>query len=258
MLILDEVKEQIITSKELMTFRGHAHGELEELLICLEGITAVKIERQETLYLTPGWGVLLEPGPEHIIWDGSREKNTRYYNAYYKGHIDLFSHLINIPFDTNLWTQDLFWKDFDGKPKKQEVSLYRILSLLLKLENIRDDKGTTRPLTVKAQTAGENIREQLRRIILSDLSKNHRLTDLGREFHLEPKYLSAKVKRITSLPVMTLYYQVKMQEATTLLNQGNSVKETAYRLGFANPYHFSRKYKEICTFSPSLVSKTSD
>jgi AraC-like DNA-binding protein len=253
MIILNDVREQIITSRDLMTFRGHAHGELEELLICLEGIAAVKIEGLKTIFLTPGWGLLLEPGPEHMIWDGSREKNTRYYNAYYKGHTDIFSPLVNIPFNTNQWEQKPFWKEFNGRPERQEVSLYRILGLLLTLEENLDKENPIKPREIKAQTAGENIREQLRRIILSDLSKNHRLTDLGQEFHLEPKYLSAKVKRITSLPVMTLYYQVKMGEATTLLQRGESVKETAYGLGFANPYHFSRKYKEICGRSPSRV-----
>lgn len=52
---------------------------------------------------------------------------------------------------------------------------------------------------------------------------------------------------------MTLYYQVKMEEATTLLRRGESVKETAYQMGFANPYHFSRKYKELCGQAPSRV-----
>lgn len=236
-----------------MTFKGHAHYDMEELLICLEGIAAVKLEGRKTIYLTPGWGVLLESGPEHIIWDGSREKNTRYYNAYYKGHTDIFSSLVNRPFNTALWDKNTFWKDFKGTPLRQEESLYRILGLLLTLEKILEHHVDGLPHTVIAQTAGENIREQLRRIIFSDLTKNHRLSDLGLEFHLEPKYLSAKVKRITSLPVMTLYYQVKMQEATTLLCQGESVKETAYKMGFANPYHFSRKYKEICGQSPSLV-----
>lgn len=119
-----------------MTFRGHAHGDMEELLICLEGITAVRVESRDTVYLTPGWGILLEAGPEHMIWDGSREKNTRYYNAYYKGQSDIFSSLVNRPFNTTLWNKKTFWKDFNGVPLRQEESLHRILGMLLTLEKI--------------------------------------------------------------------------------------------------------------------------
>ena len=254
MLIIEDVKEQLISGRDLMTFRGHSHGDLEELLICLEGITAVRMNGGKTIYLTPGWGILLEAGPEHMIWDGSREKNTCYYNAYYKGKTRLFGELINCPFEAIKLNIEPFWNNFTRTPDRKEESLYKILGLLLALEEYLSHKGLITPEPVKAQSAGENIREQLRMIMSGDYTKNHRLTDLGQEFNLEPKYLSAKVKKITSLPVMSLYYQVKMEEAEKLLFNGNSVKETAFLLGFANPYHFSRKFKEIKGISPSQIS----
>jgi AraC-like DNA-binding protein len=42
-----------------------------------------------------------------------------------------------------------------------------------------------------------------------------------------------------------------MREARRLLGEGRRVSEVADRLGFANPFHFSRRYKRFYGVAPS-------
>lgn len=44
---------------------------------------------------------------------------------------------------------------------------------------------------------------------------------------------------------------VRMREARRLLGEGRRVSEVADRLGFANPFHFSRRYKRFYGVAPS-------
>ncbi len=44
---------------------------------------------------------------------------------------------------------------------------------------------------------------------------------------------------------------VRMREARRLLGEGRRVSEVADRLGFANPFHFSRRYKRFYGMAPS-------
>lgn len=45
---------------------------------------------------------------------------------------------------------------------------------------------------------------------------------------------------------------LRMQRAVELLRAGHNVNETAYSLGYADPSHFSRKFKELHGVSPKL------
>ncbi len=261
MVFIGEVKEKVVTSRELMAFKGHSHSELEELLICLTGITGVRIGENQDFYLSPGEGILLEPGKDHLMWDASKEKNTSYYNSFYSGNLPLFRGQVNIPFNTeklavnHFWNYDWNYELSDNKP--EEEIIYQIVALLLTLDSSKSDfemkgKNPSIKSRIQTQTLETNIREQLSLIIRNEPDINHSLAELGKKFYLEPKYLSQKVKKITGLPVMTIYFQIKMKSAGNLLLKGFSVKDTAYTMGFKNPYHFSRKFKEIMGVSPSL------
>lgn len=54
-----------------------------------------------------------------------------------------------------------------------------------------------------------------------------------------------------------LILAMKMREARRLLqDEGHSVSEVADRLGFANPFHFSRRFKSFFRVSPSEFCRT--
>ncbi len=55
-----------------------------------------------------------------------------------------------------------------------------------------------------------------------------------------------------------LILALKMREARRLLRNGARVAEAAERVGFANPFHFSRRFKEFFHVSPSEVRVEGD
>ena len=256
MVFIRDVKEKVVTAKELMAFKGHNHFEQEEFLICLTGITGVRIDQHKDFYLSPGEGILLEPGKEHFMWDASIENNTSYYNSFYFGSLPLFRKQENKPFNTKKLAIEHFWDCELSESKSDEEIIYQIVDLLLVLNSSKTNfkiKSINHSVNspIQIQSLETNIREQLSLIINKEPHINHSLAQLGKEFFLEPKYLSQKVKKIIGLPVVTVYFQIKMERAGVLLSEGLSVKDTAYTMGFKNPYHFSRKFKEIKGVSPS-------
>jgi len=256
MVFIGEVKEKRITSRELMTFKGHFHPQWEELMICLEGLTGVCIGSDKEYYLPPGHGILLEPGKEHIMWDASKKKQTSYYNAYYSGFLPIFRNHVNTPFNAKILGLKNFWNEDINPDKPVEKKISEIMTLLLAINNMDIDKNNSKESILgqsHVQNLEENIRTQLANIIQGELGKKHTLEELGERFFLEPKYLSQKIKKISGKPAMTFYFQLKMEEAVKMLTSGLTVKETAFALGFKNPYHFSRKFKEITHLSPSSI-----
>jgi AraC-like DNA-binding protein len=66
-------------------------------------------------------------------------------------------------------------------------------------------------------------------------------------------------KIYTSMTPYQYYINIKIHKAQSLLEENISVKETAYRMGFDDQYHFSRLFKSKTGISPSKWRKyTSD
>jgi AraC family transcriptional regulator, transcriptional activator of pobA len=76
--------------------------------------------------------------------------------------------------------------------------------------------------------------------------------EYARDLHITASYLNGTVKRVTGFTASHYIQHCVIREAKRLAIQSDlSMKETAYTLGFADQYHFSRYFKMICgmTFS---------
>lgn len=89
------------------------------------------------------------------------------------------------------------------------------------------------------------------RYMYKHLDSNLTLEALAREFDLSKSYLCAIFQEYTQHSPMDFYIRLKMKEACKLLRQSNTyIYEVGQRLGYSDPYYFSRIFKKIIGVSP--------
>jgi len=75
---------------------------------------------------------------------------------------------------------------------------------------------------------------------------------LARSLGLSQRTLSLRCSSLLGDSPARLFLRFKIEQARRLLAETEiSVKEVSHRLGFSNPYHFSRAYKAVTGFPPS-------
>ena len=83
------------------------------------------------------------------------------------------------------------------------------------------------------------------------LDKNLSIKQLTDEFGLSKSYLNKVFKECTKLATMEFYLHIKMEEACKFLRMQDSyVYEVAQKLGYKDPFHFSKNFKKVIGVSP--------
>jgi AraC-like DNA-binding protein len=96
--------------------------------------------------------------------------------------------------------------------------------------------------------------EKMIRYMQYNLAVNITRQDLAREFHLTPEHINYMFKKELGISPTQFLHQEKSKEGYRLIRQeGLSVKETASRLGFADPFHFSKVFKKVFGYPPGEV-----
>ncbi len=79
---------------------------------------------------------------------------------------------------------------------------------------------------------------------------------LAAQFFLTPQRINAIFKEKLALsPGEYVHRELARRAYAMLLDEGLSVKETAQRLGFADPFHFTRVFKKHYHFAPGTVHR---
>ncbi|MFT6926219.1 MAG: AraC-like DNA-binding protein [Psychromonas sp.] len=93
-------------------------------------------------------------------------------------------------------------------------------------------------------------------IIERDFSKSPSLLDLSKKVYLSPSRVSHLFK--DSCGITYSYYLLfrKLEEGERLLTMGNiSISSVSYQIGFANPSHFCRSFKEHFNITPTSYAE---
>ena len=126
---------------------------------------------------------------------------------------------------------------------KGGVLAQRLCSLLLELLSLRIEENAHTPSEAlsRARQSFERCRGELQKHFRTIQS----VSELATLTHFDPAYLSRLFDRFVGESPHEMLTRLKMNEAAAHLIRGRyTVKEVAARVGFSDPYHFSRVFKK--------------
>jgi AraC-like DNA-binding protein len=240
-----------ISATRLKEFAGHRHRETE-IVIGLSGVLGIRLEtmaeRKETEHsVKVGELFLIPPNAKHYFFEVLGP--VAYYNIIFES--DAKSIFLDKPVKLDKkWlchfsTQD--WKRGDDF----ESMMLSLLELLSQLRKTQPQVPSKQSSTTKKHSQPFSISENLTQLISQNPASQHSLQALAKHFGRDPSSLTTLSKKITGYSLLDLYHRIKIQMAQELLKSGKSIKEVSLDLGFANPFHFSKKFKSITGYSPS-------
>jgi AraC family transcriptional regulator, transcriptional activator of pobA len=105
----------------------------------------------------------------------------------------------------------------------------------------------------KSGTSHEvDIVNRFKRIVVENFTKIHQVSAYARMMNISPKYLNQVVKQILGVTAKyVIQEQLIIRARSDLKFTNHSIKEIAFALGFADPFHFSSFFKEFTGCPPS-------
>ena len=124
------------------------------------------------------------------------------------------------------------------------------LDLLGTLATARTVKPGLRE-AIAGEAEEDGLLAAIAQYIRSHISEPIQVPDLAAHVHLSVSAFAHTYPRLAGETPLRTINRLKVERAKTLmLQEGLSVKESAYRLGFSSEFHFSRVFKRVEGLSP--------
>ncbi len=106
------------------------------------------------------------------------------------------------------------------------------------------------------RTAAFSTYQSCRQYIRDHFATLRTLEEIAESCHVDEAYLCRLFKRFDSQSPYQYLTQLKMAQAARALQRNDTlIKQVAFELGFADPFHFSRAFKKVFGLSPASFRK---
>jgi AraC-like DNA-binding protein len=240
----------------------HQHHEFEVILVVkgwydcrLNGVT-LRIPAQSVLVVQPGdWHEdFCEPPLDYIgLRFTLRQHGTGESPRFFREWIETrnqwtsFSNAIYLPL-LNKITKETTHPDA-AAAHIQDAMLHELFWRLVRAFEPRFIAAWLLP-----DKPDENFRIQLDNCLTQNIARPYAVLEIAKSLGMSQRTLTLRCQKLFHLSPAKVFLKFRINRAHELLTQTElTVKEVSYRLGFSNPYHFSRVYKQVLGHAPSAV-----
>lgn len=232
-----------------------------ELCLCLEGDCVMRMN-DDFLKLRSGQGCLIPPG---IIHSEMPNKEKRYKALWLAAdskwvvvHVfvrDYYQDFQVFEGDKFEYHFDLQWiMNLNHRNDTELLKTYVLQLLLYSLRNLSDMDRNNITGSWK-----DTVVKEIYDYVEKHQYRYIRLSDISREQCISINHLNNIFKAATGKTIMRYVEENRIDKAKRLLREsGDTIQSIASRLGYYDPYHFSKTFKKETGFSPTQYRKLSD
>ena len=149
--------------------------------------------------------------------------------------------------------------DYITKPFHEKLLLSRIINLIENRRHLREKFGAEAFLNTEDRTLNKTNQKFLKKLVetIQDNidSENLNAEFLSKELGMSHSVIYKKIKSLTGMTFVEFVRDYKLQIAKNLISeQGFSVAEASYKVGYADRKYFSRLFKQKFGENPSYFS----
>lgn len=249
----------IIKFKAAFDYHLHLHKH-HEMILVYEGVYRCTLNEKE-LTLLPGEILLIRPGDYHQDFCDPPLQYFAlqfYFDARGPGPTKLFVDDVTPDLQHTRVDLSVFWPLVEAIQKESNTG--DIVAPLVQdalLEELFWRMVRALPQDALNEeflnfTASSAFPIRLLRLFQTHIAENLSVADMARRLHMSQSNLAHTCKAVLGAPPARLFLQCRMDYARKLLATSSlSVKQVAGRVGFDDPYHFSRTFKKLIGRNPS-------
>ena len=135
-------------------------------------------------------------------------------------------------------------KPFDAR--ELQVRVHNLIQQRQQLREVFQKELTIVPRDLDLSSMDQRFMEKVVKAVLQDIDNpDFRVLDLSRRVHMSRQHLTRKLQALTGLTTHEFIRSIRLKQAALRLRSGAiGISEVAFQVGFRDPSHFAKVFKE--------------